>query len=445
VPKTLDEKVFTHYYYVMKEGKRFIFRFRNMKKTLLFLAVLIPWLAAPGFLFSQSGDSIFAPFISQLSAEIKNNLVRLSWVDSRDVRGPVYIFRSSQPFRQGPLPENIKPVEVPYRTQSYIDETEGAGTVYYFIAASDELGRRYDIFIPYNNTVSVNISGLPGETFVPAAPEAEPQVRPAEPGIFGIEAKVEGEKVIISYRLANGNKNTILYRSVQPLRTAADLLRAVIVQPEVRTPFTDYPVPGIPYYYAAVFEDDLIQGTVEIFPGRNATIQPVEIPAGEDRIGLPGPETSIRSMPLPLISIYKAVPGSDSYSEIPNPVPLGADAAKAVGDIQKVSPPPPAPKKPRAFKRDLEPPAGGEESRLRTIVQGPFIQEDWQTAQTELLSYLSLPRSKLSEARARFYLGQAYYFSGNDREALFEFLMVQSHYPEEANDWIRAVLERIIR
>jgi hypothetical protein len=439
----LDEEVPADYYCSMKEGYPFVSRPRKMKNTLLFLMVLIPGLWGPGFLSAQSGDSVFAPFVSQLSAEIKNNLVRLSWLDSRDVRGPVYIFRSSQPFRPGALPENIKPLEVPYRTQSYIDETEGYGTVYYFAAASDELGRRYDILIPYNNTVSVNISGLPGDTFVPA--EAEPQTRPAEPGIFGIEAKVEGEGVIISFRLANGSKNTLLYRSVEPLRTAADLLRAVIVQPEVRTPFTDYPVPGIPYYYAAVFEDDLIQGTVEIFPGRNATALPVEIPAGGGRIGLPGPEGFIRSMPLPLISISNAVPGSDSSSEIPSPVPMGPEAAKAVGDIQKAPTAPPALKKPRAFKRDLEPPAGGEESLLRTIVQGPFAGQDWQTSQTELLRYLSLPRSKLSEARARFYLGQAYYFSGSNREALFEFLMVQSQYPEEAKGWIQAVLELIVR
>jgi hypothetical protein len=133
----------------MEKGRRF----GSLWETgifLLFFTVIIPALVAPGVLYSQSGsgDSIFAPFISQLSVETKNNLIRLSWLDSRDVRGPVYIFRSSQPFRPGPLPGNIEPVEVPYRTQSYVDETEGSGTVHYFVAASDERGRRYDIFIP---------------------------------------------------------------------------------------------------------------------------------------------------------------------------------------------------------------------------------------------------------------------------------------------------------
>jgi hypothetical protein len=428
-----------------------------MKIILVFLAAFIPGLAAPGLLFPQSdsGDSIFAPFISQLSAETRNNLVRLTWLDSRDVRGPVYIFRSSQPFRAGPLSGDLKPVEVPYKTQSYVDETEAGGTVYYFIAASDEQGRRYDIFIPHNNTITVNTAGsldgvVLGEASIPAAVSApaaviEQSPRPVESGIFGIEAKLEGEGIVISYRLADRNKTTILYRSVQPLRTASDLLRAVIVQAEIRTPFIDYPVPGIPYYYAAIFEDDLIQGRVEIFPGRNATVQAVEIPSKDGGIGLPSPEGTIRSMPLPLVSVSNAVPGSDSYSEIPAPLPLGPDAAKALEAIQKVTPNPPPLKKARAFRRDLEPPAGGEESLLRSIVQGPFVGEDWQTCRTELLRYLALPRSELSEARARFYLGQVYYFSGGYREALIEFLMVQPHYPGEANEWITAALERITR
>jgi hypothetical protein len=429
----------------MKEGCRFFSPLRKIS-VLFYLLVLIRGLTAPGVLFPQSGpeDSIFAPFVSRLSAETKNNLVRLSWQDSQDARGPVYIFRSSQPFRAGPLSGDLKPVEVPYGTQSYVDETERGGTVYYFAAASDGQGRRYDVFIPYSNTIPVNTAGSSGDTFTPApAAETEHPIRPGESGIFGIEAKVEGEGIIISYRFADGNKNTILYRSVQPLRTTADLLRAVIVQSGVRVPFTDYPAPGISYYYAAIFEDDLIQGNVEIVPGRNATVQAAAIPPGGG-MG-PGTQGAIRSVPLPLISISNAVPGTDSYSEIPTPVPLGPEAAKAVGDIKKIKANPPALKKPRAFRRDLEPPAGGEESPLRSIVQGPFVQEDWQTCRTELLRYLSLPRSGTVEARARFYLGQVYYFSGSNREALIEFLMVQSQYPGEANEWIAAVLERIIQ
>jgi hypothetical protein len=398
--------------------------------------------AAPVFPQTEPEESVFAPFVSRLSVEVKNNLVRLSWIDSPDARGQVYIFRSAQPFETGRIPGNIRPVETPYGAQSFIDELEGTETFYYFVAASDGLGRRYDVVIPYNNTISVRISGSGMENILPIE---EPAPLPAPTGVFGLEVKVAGEGVNISYQTAAEGKNTVLYRSVQPLRNTADLLRAVIVQSGPPAPFTDYPVPGISYYYAVIFEEELVQGNVGLYPGQNATTQAVEISPGAGRIGLPGPEAPIRSMPLPLISVYNAVPGSDRYSEIPRSAPLGPDAAKALGSIPRASPSPPPQKKPRAFSRDLEAPAGGEESQLRFIVQGLFSKRDWQSARTELLRYLSLPRSALSEARARFYLGQTYYFSGNNREALIEFLLVQSHYPDEAKDWIDAALAAMVQ
>jgi hypothetical protein len=405
----------------------------------LFLAGLF----LPFSAFAQTGgeDPLFAPFISQLSAETKNNLIRLSWVDSPDVRGTVYIFRSSQPLETGRIPANIRPLEAPYGAQSYIDETEGSGTIHYFVAASDDQGRRYDIVIPYSNTLSVTIAGSPEG----ALPLVREDSRSVEPEISAIEAKVEGEGVIISFHAADGKKNTVLYRSVQPLRNTPDLLQAVIVQSGITTPFTDYPVPGIPYYYAIILEDELIRGNVGLFPGQNVTVQPVEIPSTAGRAGLPGPEAPIRSMPLPLISVYNAVPGSDQYSETPAVAPLDSGAAKAVEAIPRTKPNPPPQKKPRVFSRDLEPPAGGEESSLRVIVQGPFVKRDWQNARNELIRYLALPRSAPSEARARFYLAQSYYFSGDNRGALIEFLMVQSQYPEEAQEWINAVLAAMIQ
>jgi TolA-binding protein len=69
---------------------------------------------------------------------------------------------------------------------------------------------------------------------------------------------------------------------------------------------------------------------------------------------------------------------------------------------------------------------------------------DWEKSREELLRYLALPRSESSEARARFYLGQVYYYTRDIREALFEFLSIQTQYPEEANEWIQATLAQLI-
>jgi hypothetical protein len=349
----------------------------------------------------------------------------------------VYIYRSIVPFDEAHPPSRIQPIEVPYGVQSYVDEQESSGTLFYYIAASDTSGRRYDIYLPYNNTVSVTLRNPLGQY------EESQNLNPAASGIFSLEALVQGDGVIIRYRTVDGAKDTVLYRSVRPIRQTADLLNAVIVQSGFKTPFTDYPVPGIPCYYAVIFEEELTTGRVGIFPGYNATLSAVEIPAGRYRVGLPGSREDIRSMPLPQISLYTTVSGTGVFSDSPVPVELSAEAARAVAGLG-VSRPPRREKLPRVFAQDMEAPAGGEDYTLRSIVQGPFVKQDWNGVREDLANFLSLPRNEASEARARFYLGQSYYFSQNPREALFEFLMVQPYYPEETAAWIQATLISLI-
>jgi hypothetical protein len=381
-----------------------------------------------------------SPFVSELTAEARNNLVRLSWRDSVDAQGPVYIFRSSRPFT-GSVPLNIRPLEVAYGTQSYIDEIDGNDAWYYFIAASDRSGQRHDIVVPNTNTIRVS-----------AARETVPRTRipPAEPlpgpGIFGLAARVEDDKIIISFntdRAEGSPRNGVLYRSLYPIRQPGDLLNAVIVQSGVSSPFTDSPLPGLPWYYALVSEDEIRGGRAGIYPGRNATTEAASI-AGEEA---PAAITQqIRSMPLPAMSLYNAVPWSDHLSELTVTIPLSEEAAQAVDATRvDIAVPPPPEKKPRVFARDLAEPSGGEESALMRIVQGSFTEQDWRTAHDELQRYLSLPRSADAERRARFYLGQTCYFSGKYREALVEFLSAQSLHPHETHVWIEATLEALVR
>jgi hypothetical protein len=388
-------------------------------------------------LFAQSEavpDSGFAPFVTELKAENRNNLIRLSWIDSRDARGPVYIFRSARPF-YGVVPPNSKPVELAYGTQAYIDETDGLENIYYFIAASDAGGRRFDIFIPQTNTADVN-------TLAVQSGESSPDGTAAfsEQGISGINARVEGEGVIITYRAGSTEEqNAVLYRSGHAIRQPQDLMNAAVVQSGISSPFVDYPVPGTPWYYAIVFEDEIKSGSVQIGSGRNATVYSVEIPGGMQN------GTRIRAMPLPSMTVRSAASESGSFAEIPQPVPLRAQTIKALENVRVVPLQKPPQKRPQAFTRDLETPAGGEDSGLMRIVQSSFSKREWESALSDLLNFLSLPHSADTEARARFYLGQALYFSGKYREALAAFLSVQSLRPAEANEWIEAVLAAMTR
>ncbi|MDR1058822.1 MAG: tetratricopeptide repeat protein [Treponema sp.] len=419
--------------------------------------VILALLLLPGAAGSaqEGGNGVFVPFVTKLEGEVKNNLLRLTWTDSPDVRGPVFIYRSRVPIEGTNPGARTRPIEVPYGAQSYIDEPEGSGVFYYFIAASDEGGQKYEIFIPFNNIIAVTVAeerpGSPSAGTAPAGgpPSAGPETGTGEPPpVSSIAARIEGNGVLVTFTAAREAAGLILYRSVRPLRQFSDLLQAVIVQSGLGSPFTDYPVPGIPYYYAVLREADLTGGTVELSPGRNATISPVEVPPGKDRVGLPGSKTLIRAMPLPLISVQGAVPGSDAFLESPLPGTLDPEVAKALGKFL------PAPsgeggtkapaKKPRAFNQDLEIPAGGEEYTIRSIVQGPFVKREWDAGKDALTRFLSLPRTRTVEARARFYLGQVCYFLGEYRESLLEFLRIEQEYPGEAKEWIQAVLAAMI-
>jgi hypothetical protein len=146
-------------------------------------------------------------------------------------------------------------------------------------------------------------------------------------------------------------------------------------------------------------------------------------------------------MPLPIISTVNLVSGINNLPELPVPVPLSPEAEKAASEIAGSSRDREQFRKyPKAFAGDMDGSSSGIDYALKAIVQGPFSQRDWQTTKNELIQYLTMPRTAEAEARARFYLGQSYYFTAAAQEALFEFLLVQNTYEKEAAEWIQASL-----
>jgi TolA-binding protein len=138
---------------------------------------------------------------------------------------------------------------------------------------------------------------------------------------------------------------------------------------------------------------------------------------------------------------------STTGTENPVPVPLSSRAEQAVSGIKPSENFSKIPfKAPRAFKDDLEVPSGGgEDYMLKNIVQGPFLMRNWEEARENLTEFLSLPRSSSAENRARFYLGQTYYYSGSYREALFEFLLIRDVFPAESGEWVQASLSAMVK
>ena len=380
----------------------------------------------------------YAPHVTQINVEARSNLIRITWVDSPDAKGPVYIFRSARPFG-GSVPANIRPVVVNYGEQYYIDDADDMENLYYFIAASDLRGQWYDNIIPRVNSASLIpglINGNEDEERFYLASDSLPA--DSVSGIYNLKAVMEGERAVITFDSSGAAaRNAILYRSTQPVQSPQDLLNAVIVQSGIVSPFVDFPVPGISWYYAIIFEDDIASGNMGIKPGINATVSAVTI-SGQDQ------ERAIRPIPLPILTLRDTISGGLFIADIPNHTPLSAQTSETLRNTQIPVKAPLVLKNPRVFTVDLAAPAGGEDSALIQIVMEYFLKFEWETARVSLQHYLSLPRSKEIEARARFYLGQALYYTANYREALIVFLSFRSQYPDEANVWIDAVLTAMV-
>ena len=384
--------------------KKYMKHMKQLKKSNIFLLLLI-MAALP--LAAQT--STFDPFVSQLQGETTNNLVRLSWVDSQDVEGPVYIYRSIYPFRGDNLLLTETPAVISYGTQFYEDEIDTVGTFYYFAVASDNNGLRYDFPITSKNTITVHVPG--GISLH------------QESGILSLDIIADVDRIIITFAERNV-KSAALYRSTKPIREIQDLFEAVLIQTKITSPFIDYPVPGIPYYYAVISEEDHLQGLAVIIPGRNAASAPVELSAGRPEFYSSG----TGGITLPLVSVQSETRWIDTTVE-PEPPP-------PVIEVEI--------KKPRAFVRDLEAsPTEGEEHALISVVRGPFAERSWEEAKIEFIKFIALPGSTDTKIRARFYLGQCYYFLNQPREGLFEFLSIRESFPVETEEWIQALIDMI--
>ncbi|MCL2444251.1 MAG: hypothetical protein FWD13_12420 [Treponema sp.] len=394
-----------------------------------FTAFFLLFLAFNLDVFAQNRD--FTPYVSQIRVEARSNLIRITWVDSPDARGPVYIFRSARPFA-GSIPANIRPIVVNYGDQYYMDDADDMENLYYFIAASDISGQRYDIILPRINSASL----IPAQTDTSVV-IAHPTPTEVMEGIHNIRVSLDGDSVIITFDTTGPRRNVILYRSTQPVRRPQDLLNAVIVQSRITSPFVDSPVPGLNWYYTAIYEDEIATGSMGIKPGINTTVTPVSIRGVNT-------ERSLRPIPLPLLSLRSPNSNSFFFTEIPEETPLSIDSSNVLIETQMPPKIPLTLRSPRVFTDDLITPTGGEESALFQIITEYFVTFEWETARISLQNFLALPRTREIEARARFYLAQTLYYTGNYREALMEFLSFRSFNITEANNWIEAVLTAMV-
>jgi len=265
--------------------------------------------------------------------------------------------------------------------------------------------------------------------------------------ITGIATAVtaDGSAIEVTFTASDPRRDLLLFWGPAPMATAEDLLRSTAKAP-LDAGSSRYTLPALPgtEYWFAVLDAGLYKvGGVPLVPGQNATTRGVRVPAAA--AAAPAAASSQRTQPLPTLQIGVSVStgrevDSRGLPEVPAAREVSPATALAIAELLRAAGPVPRPiMKVQVLAVE---PAGGDPP-LRGVVADTLAKGDWPGAEKKLKAYLSLPRTPALRALARFYLGQAYWFQGRPRDALFEFLGCEETLPRESRAWQDACLEEL--
>ena len=365
------------------------------------------------------------PVVSALTAVYSDHTVHLSWTPVPNLTGESIVLRYDRPITASNYAEAATVGTVPATTTTFEDTIEDGKEYYYAILSRDNSGMLYDFFLPANNSLLVAVS----------TGEAE-RVEIAQITEFAVAGK--DDSLYISWKSSVKNKTLVLYRSITPFADISSLLQAVVVSSisEDISHYTDYPIPGVPYYYAIIDEDAIHTGNVTFTAGTNTNEIPMEAAANTGtnrRAGL----TVLRPMPLPYLNPSRTI-GMPKYS-------FSAATEGIISELVNS-----APKRkitehaPYVFRSDFESISSGEEYTLKQLLEESLIPGKWDHLIQSLQKFLSIRRSAETTARVHFYLGEAYYFTGDYQQALLEFLLSRDYYYNQSGEWIGYTMDAMI-
>jgi len=381
-------------------------------------------------------------FVSRLKAEPADDEVKLTWLDSPDLKGTCLVYRSPEEITARTLSKAVLIGTVPTGTGSFVDTPPDRRGWYYAVLIRDTAGTLYPVLIQFRNKTSAPVSP---ETI---APEERLAARVTE---IRAVPSAQGDSIEVTFVSSSPDRDLLLFWGPDQFLRPQDLLGATRVIPlDPGTTRYVLPVlPGLDYWFAVLDSGLFKLGQAPLVAGGNATQYPVQLPVTSAH-GLPAPASaSPRGIPLPSLAISRGVQtgqeidGTD-VADLPDPAPVSAatqkaiDALKAQVPVIKV-----APLQPQVLPSDATPTPGGELARLQEIVEGPFLGGDMTTSESRLQGFLSLPRKPELANRARFYLGQVYYFEGRLRDSLLEFLSARESFYVETQPWIDSCYQKL--
>ena len=409
-----------------------------MKRT-LFFTILIFLLLSFTPLYSQV-DSIFTPFVSRFKVQSEKSSIKISWKDTQDVDGNCILYRHTTVINENNLEEAVKIARIPKGVEYYEDFPPYTSTDYYYaILMEGEDSLLHKIFIPFRN-----LSTQPA--FIT---EKTKDNTPAL--ITAIKAWAGKDSVQLSFRCSKPTAELFIYRNTEPIEDKNDILAANLIATlsGASSSYTDYPVPGIGYYYGIIDSNLIKTGSYVFKAGENITIVPIELELKtSERIGLPEVVSS-RPKPLPYLSISRGYQTGRQLApsvidSIPEHKELSAASKEAVNDLLRtIGPKSTASEQPYILKQDKNPESGSEQAMLADILNTDFIKGNFESARVKLLEFQKIKRNREIEASVHFYLGQIYYFTADYKSAFTEFLFAEEYYYMETRPWIEDLFKKL--
>jgi hypothetical protein len=384
------------------------------------------------------------PFVSRLRAAVRGPQIKLTWQDSFDPLVDYIIYRHTREI----TPENFKEAAQIARLERgqemYVDAPPRQGEFFYAVLAVTPDGAVHNVLIPFRNKTTV---GIVVKTILPEDELA------AE--VLQIAARAEQDRIVIDFTVSRADRDLMLFRGTSPLLSPAQLrsTREARRVKGIENRFTDYPVPGIPYYYALVDEKLLTQGKITLEAGRNATKEPVEIPLRAEIAlpplsgkALPDSPDSRLFTPLPYYILESRISANESLRQpvsahIPAYRRLSPAAEKAVADIiARASPVQGSAPRPVLLEPDKTRGVSREDYTLGTILKSSFAEKQWEETENLLTHFLRMHISADARCRAHFYRGQALFFQKKYEESFMEFLLSGEAYYAQTQPWFSELL-----
>ncbi|MCK9169725.1 MAG: hypothetical protein M0P01_04860 [Treponema sp.] len=236
----------------------------------------------------------------------------------------------------------------------------------------------------------------------------------------------------------------LVFRDIKPIASYSQLgsLKPATSLNSSSTSWSDQVENYIDYYYAVIAVIGSGQYNI-IIPSMNATVNgahrrflPQKIPTDTSASAKEKlyPQGTMRETPLPYIDLVEGMntSGSDIGKQAREQAELLGE--KKSGQQMKLL-------DVYIFEEDLISPEAGDDYFLFDALKSTFIRKKYKESAATLRKLLGTNRSENVTKRAKFYLAESYYFSGNYQEAVKTFLAVSDKYPALTKKWIDSSLD----